>query len=108
MLMITRRAKTFFRDLFFIAGIALPSTHSAFAANFLVTCLNGNDVILFDSAGVATKYFSVNSPTGIALDSSGTLYVGSLYDNAIYKVGPGQVLTPFVTGLNHPYGMAFN
>lgn len=64
-----------------------------------------------DPQGNATEFATnINNPTGLAFDSSGTLYVASFGDRAVYRFSPtGAPLGVFVSGLAFgPYGIALD
>jgi sugar lactone lactonase YvrE len=52
----------------------------------------------------------LNSPRGLAFDSSGNLYVANLTTGTVSKFGPNGALlnASFASGLSSPYGLAFD
>jgi len=46
-----------------------------------------------------------NSPTGIAIDNSGNLYVANTGNGSILKINSGGTVTTVATGFNHPSGL---
>jgi sugar lactone lactonase YvrE len=55
--------------------------------------------------GTALGVATFNFPVGIALDSSGNIYVSDAYGGDVRKISGGQVST-LATGLNYPMGLA--
>ena len=65
-----------------------------------------SSVFAFTTSGVKSTLASgLSYAEGIALDSSGNVYVG---DTGIDKITPGGVKSNFVSTLNLPYGLAFD
>lgn len=81
------------------------------ADTFFVANFGANSITKYDVNGNASSFTSpsLNGPNGLALDSSGNLYV-STNSNTIEKFGPdGMSLGVFAsTGLNKPLGLAFD
>lgn len=95
-------------------GLALDRSDNIYIANnyipYEITILSNN----FTYFGVFTT--NVNSPWGLAFDSSGILFVANsgttgLYQNSISKFATNGTRTTFATspsGLNKPCGIAFD
>ena len=92
------------------AGLALSAV-SGRADNFFVSNFGINTITKYDANGVGTLFTGefINGPNGLALDSSGNLYV-STNSNVIRKFSPAGIdLGVFAsTGLNFVMGMAFD
>lgn len=60
-----------------------------------------------DNDGV---YSDVSSPTGVATDSSGNLYVAGFSDNTIYKIGPNNKKIVYIKSekIDGPIGIALD
>ena len=59
---------------------------------------------------ISKNIFGINSPSGIAQDTDGNIYVASYSDNAVFKVKPSNVhqlysKSPLISG---PIGLAFD
>ena len=93
-----------FYSLFAFASLAPADT--LFVANFGV-----NTITKYDATGNGSSFTSafVNGPNGVALDSSGNLYV-STNNNTIEVFAPdGTDLGVFAsTGMNNAMGLAFD
>ena len=89
-----------------LAFASLASADTFFVANFGV-----NSITKYDANGNGSSFTSafVNGPNGLALDSSGNLYV-TTNSNTIEKFAPdGTDLGVFAsTGLNNAMGLAFD
>jgi sugar lactone lactonase YvrE len=48
------------------------------------------------------------NPTGLALDSSGSLYVSSRYDGTVYRVAQNGTMTSYAEGMGVATGIAFD
>ncbi len=94
-----------------LAAILLLSHSGARADSFFVTNFGINTVTRYDKNGNGSLFTDsfVNGPTGIALDTSGNVYVATK-DNTIQKFSPdGTDLGVFArNGLNDPFGLAFD
>ncbi|HVT70491.1 MAG TPA: hypothetical protein VHF26_22285 [Trebonia sp.] len=55
--------------------------------------------------GAATKA-RLNDPQGIAIDSSGNLFIADTFNNAVRAVTPAGTIATLWTGLNTPYAVA--
>jgi sugar lactone lactonase YvrE len=56
-----------------------------------------------DGTGVAASF---NNPFGVAVDSSGNVYVADEYNNLVRKITSGGVVTTFASGFFYPTGVA--
>ena len=85
------------------SGVAIDSSGTVYVADFfnnrirkitpagVVTTLAGSGVAGFaDGNGTAAQFFY---PTGVAVDSSGTVYVADSYNHRIRKITPAGVVT---------------
>ena len=93
-------------------------TNPAHAVDLLYATMDNGSIVTYDISG-ATATDVQNSKqvfvpagsgfrNGLAFDSSGNLYAGNMNTNVISKITPGGSITPFVTGVNSPYGMKFD
>ena len=104
-------------------GLGNPGISRVFVidVNGLLTAVAGTGATGFSGDGGPAPSASLNSPCGIALDSSGNLYIADTSNNRIRKVSNGIITTvagngtPGFTGdggsataaeLNGPYGVA--
>jgi tetratricopeptide (TPR) repeat protein len=62
---------------------------------------------LYSSNGV---YSDISSPTGVAADNSGNLYVAGFSDNTIYKIGPDNKKIVYIKSekIDGPIGLAID
>lgn len=58
-----------------------------------------------DGIGTAARF---SNPCGIAIDESGTVYVGDISNRAIRKIAPNGAVTTFVRLSGSPYGLALD
>ena len=60
-------------------------------------------------AGTVTvsNFAAINTPTGMAVDAHGNLYVADYQDNLVKEVTPAGVISTFATGLPGPEALAF-
>lgn len=92
----------------FATGLDQPGPMAFNSAGDLFVVLNG-EVDEFDTSGKVIKMITNFSLAGgLAFDSKGNLYVSDLADGKITKITPGGAQSTFASGLNHPFGMAFN
>ncbi len=73
---------------------------------------DASSIIKITPAGVQSTFasgFAANTPTGIAIDPSGNVYLSST-SNIIYKITPAGSVSTFLSSstLNSPYGMVFD
>lgn len=59
----------------------------------IITTVAGNGVPAFSGDGAAATAASLNSPSGIAVDAAGDLYIADNYNNCIRKVSGGIIST---------------
>jgi len=65
-----------------------------------VTTYAGSGAMGADNGPVATASF--NTPTGIAFDAAGNLYVSDVGNSAVRKITPAGIVSTFATGFNFP------
>jgi len=104
-----RSVRGFFALLFLLAPLEAPADSTSI---IYLTDFKANIVQKFSTTGVrlGTAYSTV-SPTGLAFDSAGNLFVASddALGNSIRKVAPDGTATVFATdGLNAPHGLAID
>jgi streptogramin lyase len=89
----------------------LAFADSSFGANptLYVSQSAAGSVLKVDSNGTASNFTSFITPLGLAVDSNGVLYAGSLNNSNIFQVGSNGSLNQFAFGfpLNAPVGMVF-
>ncbi len=91
------------------AGVILLLAASTSAQNLYVA--SGNNIIQITPGGVqSTNVSGLNSPTGLAFDSAGDLFVLEYQpeNGAIIKITPSGGQSPFTSGLYYPSALAFN
>lgn len=66
----------------------------------VVTTYAGNGTMGAQNGDVHSASFS--TPTAVALDGAGNLYVSDVGNNAIRKISPGGVVSTFATGFRFP------
>jgi len=104
----------------FIVGFMLVGAVSVNAQDLLVSCqsTDGNGAVYNIASAHATPtalYSGMGNPTGLAYDSSGNLFVGSIGVNryltsgqgAIYQITPGGNKSTYASGLDGPMGLVF-
>ncbi|MGC8579202.1 MAG: SMP-30/gluconolactonase/LRE family protein [bacterium] len=58
---------------------------------------------------VTKTFYSINQPTGLAMDENGNMYVANYTDGTIIKVLPGGITqTTLYKGLSHPMGLYYH
>jgi serine/threonine protein kinase, bacterial len=88
-----------------IATLSFTAT-AAFAAPGDVTTLAGSGTAGgVDGPGTTAAF---NHPSGVAVDSSGNVFVAGYWGNNIRKVTPSGVVSTFATGFNEPFGIAID
>src|SRR5205814_1565897 len=75
------------------------------AATGIITTVAGNGSPSFAGDGGAATSASLNSPSGVALDASGNLYIADFFDNRIRKVDAASGIITTVAG-NGSFGFA--
>src|SRR2546423_15333224 len=96
---------------FVIASIAfLALVVSSWADTIFVANFSGNNIEKFTTGGVGSLFSTTgNGPGGLALDTSGNLYVSYEYNGAIDKFTAGGARSLFVnTGLGEILGLAMD
>jgi sugar lactone lactonase YvrE len=70
---------------------------------------NGNNSVSKVSiAGVPSNFASTAGPVGLALDTSGNLYVTNLGQGNVTRITPSGNTSVYATGLVHPQNLAFD
>jgi|694.fasta_scaffold00035_124 hypothetical protein len=64
---------------------------------FYATQQGANSVATIDRSGTFTTFASVTSPSGLAIDPAGNIYVGA-YGSNVVKITPGAVVTNYSSG----------
>jgi sugar lactone lactonase YvrE len=94
------------------AGVAVDTNGNIYVADYhnhrirkispsgLVSTLAGNGISAFTN-GVGTNA-RFHSPTGIAVDSSGNIYVGDTINNLLRKITPSGEVSTLASGFNSP------
>lgn len=70
-----------------------------------VTTVAGSTEGFADGLGQSAQF---STPSGIAVDATGTLYVADTGNNAIRRIAPGGLVSTIATGLNAPIGIALD
>jgi sugar lactone lactonase YvrE len=93
----------------FRGGLFLLMGLVAQAQNLFVADKGSGNIYEFTSGGVRSTFASaLNSPFGLAFDSTGDLFVSSLNGNSITEFMRSGGQRAFASGLNAPCGLAFN
>jgi sugar lactone lactonase YvrE len=69
----------------------------------VVTTVAGGERGFADGPGAYARF---DTPSGIAIDASGVLYVADTGNNAVRRIGPDGLVTTVATGFNAPLGVA--
>src|SRR5438046_2133895 len=93
------------------SGVALDASGNLYIADFcndrirkvdaatgIITTVAGNGSPAFAGDGGAATSASLNSPSGVALDASGNLYIADFFDNRIRKVDAASGIITTVAG----------
>ena len=93
--------------LCFILAVACVSTS---AQNLYEVDIGTQGVMQITPGGVITSFAHIaSSPNyGIAFDSAGMMYLADLPRGQIDKIDSSGTVTPWITGLNNPKGIAFD
>ena len=70
-----------------------------------VTTIAGGVAGFADGTGTAAQF---RSPSGLAIDAAGNIYVADPKNNAVRKLSPGNVVTTVATNLNEPAAVALD
>jgi sugar lactone lactonase YvrE len=103
-------------------GVAVDSSGTVFVAdtgNNVVRRIEQTTGYIFPAVGTGTAgtgttpgqalNFRLSSPTDVAIDQSGTLYICDQGNARILRVGPGGMVSDYVvTGLTQPRGICFD
>jgi uncharacterized protein (TIGR03437 family) len=104
-------------QLYFPDGVAVDSAGNLYIADFgnnrirkvsdgVITTVAGNGTQGFSGDNGPATSAELNSPTGIAVDSAGNLYIPEPYDNRIRKVSNGVITTVVGNSLSGDNGPA--
>ena len=95
------------------AGLAFDSSGNLYTANFNGGVSEYGSIAKFTPNGTPSLFVSdpgngsiLNSPLGLAFDSTGSLYVANLYGGNIEKLGTNGIGSVFASGLDSPAGVA--
>jgi autotransporter-associated beta strand protein len=86
---------------------ASPGT-SATPASITGNLSLGSSNRVFTVEPVTIFASGLGTPDGLALDSSGSLYVANYSSGTVTKVDGGGAVTTFASGFTHPEGLAFD
>ena len=87
------------------SGVAVDASGNLFIAdtgnsrirkvgiNGVITTVAGNGYKGYTGSGVAAINASFNSPSGVAVDATGNLFIADTYNNRIRKVGTNGIIT---------------
>src|SRR5437879_1577083 len=89
----------------YIADYANHRIRKVSAATGIITTVAGNGINTFAGDGGAATSASLNSPSGVALDASGNLYIADYFNNRIRKVDAASGIITTVAG-NGSFGFA--
>ena len=79
-----------------LLGLSL-FTQALFSQPYIITTVAGTDRLLDNHAATSAP---LRSPTGVAVDAAGNLYIADRDDNRVRKISPSNVITTFAgTGL---------
>jgi glucose/arabinose dehydrogenase len=90
------------------AALALLAPSPAPAQTIFVSLYHTGSVDKVVVGGGTTTYTGFSFPAGVALDSSGNVYVAGQGDGTIKKITPAGVISTFASGLSGPGGIAFD
>lgn len=93
-----------------LLALALTASMSFAALPFAVTDFNTETVRVYSGAGALQWTQSVDTPTGVVMDSEGRIYVASFNEGNIYRfTNGGTALGVFATKSSfNPSGLAFD
>jgi uncharacterized protein (TIGR03437 family) len=80
---------------FAVIGLALAvlSAPLVRAQGYTITTIAGNNIAGFAGDGSAATSAELNGPTGIAVDSSGKIYIGDSLNNVVRVISGGNIST---------------
>ena len=87
----------------FVADLANHRIRKITPAGVVTTFAGSGTPGPANGTGTAAQF---SSPIGICIDSSNSIYVADLYNNAIRKITPAGVVTTLSTAFSLPYGCA--
>src|SRR5437773_2057330 len=86
----------------YIADYSNHRIRKVSAATGIITTVAGNGINTFAGDGGAATSASLNSPSGVALDASGNLYIADYFNNRIRKVDAASGIITTVAGNGSP------
>ena len=101
------RSETRRISLLAVIAITLLTSSLTYADNIYVSCLGNGTIEKFDSSGNRSTFASgLNSPDGLAFDSSNNLYVANYGGGTIIKFDSSGNRSVFASGLSGPLFIA--
>jgi sugar lactone lactonase YvrE len=90
----------------YVGPVFDPASGNLFVGKYAAG--NSNEVLKITPAGAVSVFALVQSPSGLAADGQGNLFVTSYVcpGGALYKISATGVVSQFGTGLCHPDGIA--
>ena len=92
---------------FALLGTLIPQRLAAAAGDLYV--IDANLIVKYSPAGTKTTFASgLNSPSGLAFDSKGNVYVTEQGSGSVLKFTPGGTKSTFASGFTFPEGLVFD